>query len=155
MNYSYTEKFTMVPKAMANSAYLNGIFEIGPNEEVGSQELAQYDAILYYAQDTPDRLPVIYRLLLSLDDSIEHNKLSVSYNREIGVVFVAAAQGKRLLIANSYRASDFTTAFYYISLVTQQVMFNPNVTLVRLLDEVGPEDEALLNSYYKGIEYIK
>ncbi len=154
MNYSFTEKFTLVPKQMANAGYLNGIFDITQNESIGSLELEQYGAVLHFAAEKQDSTPLIYHLLQHLKEIKEHNKLSVSYNKENGVIFVAAAQGEKLLLANSYKAADFTTALYYITLVAQQVMFNPQLTMVNIYGKIGAGNEDLLNTYYKGIEYF-
>ncbi len=139
---------------MADAGYLNEIFNIAQNESIGNLELEQYNAVLYFAAEESDATPLIYHLLQQLQQTKEHNKLCVSYNKKVGIVYVAAAQGDKLLLANSYKAADFTTALYFIMLATQQVMFNPHLTQVNVYGNIEPEDEALLNTYYKGIQKI-
>ena len=155
MNYFLTEKFTSAPKQMAKPEYLTEIFELDSNESIGTCELPQYNAMLYFAETAAKQTPLIYVLLEQLGKIKEHNKLAVSYSKEKERVYITAAQGDMLLLANSYKVTDFTTAFYYISLVTQQAMFNPHLTQINVLGELAKYEKILLNTYYKGIEYCQ
>ena len=151
--------FTLVPShffdpATAREA-LCEVAQLKDGDAVEYVEIPQYDAVLVYAQDgdsaVSDR-PEIFRILTRLPDCPEYNKILCS--QLDGRLYLAVAQGKNLLLANSFPARDFTTAEYYIFLALKQLQLNPEVSTICMRSLVGPEEEMSLYRYFKSVEQI-
>ena len=69
-----------------------------------------------------------------------------------GRLYLAIAQGKSLLLANTYEAPDFTSAEYYIFLAMRSLQLNPEVSTICLASPVSPEEEMSLYRYFKTVE---
>ena len=97
-------------------------------------------------------MPEIYRLLTRLPDCPEYNKILCSRNGD--KLLLAVAQGKNLLLANSFPAQDFTTAEYYIFLSLNSLQLNPEISTICWLSRLDAEDEMALYRYFKAVEYL-
>ena len=151
--------FTLVPShffdpATAREA-LSEVAQLKDGDAVGYIEIPQYDAVLVYAQDgdsaVSDR-PEIYRILMRLPACPEYNKILCS--QQDGRLYLAVAQGKNLLLANSFPARDFTTAEYYIFLALNSLQLNPEISTVCWLTPLDAEDEMSLYRYFKAVERL-
>ena len=67
---------------------------------------------------------------------------------------LAIAQGKSLLLANTYDAVDFTTAEYFIFLAMKKLQLNPEVTTITFRTPLDTEDELSLYRYFKAVEQV-
>ena len=151
--------FTLVPShffdpATAREA-LSEVAQIKDGDAVKYLEIPQYDAVLVYAKDgdsaVSDR-PEIYRILTRLPACTEYNKILCS--QQDGRLYLAVAQGKNLLLANSFPARDFTTAEYYLFLALNSLQLNPEISTVCFLTPLDAEDEMSLYRYFKAVERL-
>jgi hypothetical protein len=71
-----------------------------------------------------------------------------------GVLYLVIAQGKSLLLCNSYMAPDFTTAEYFIFLAMKKLQLNPEVSSICFRTPLTDEDEMSLYRYFKSVDQI-
>ena len=149
--------FTLVPShffdpGTARQA-LSDVAELKEDDVVAHLELPQYDAVLVYTVDgdsvVVDGVPEIGRLLMQLPDCPEYNKILCS--RIDDRLFLAIAQGKNLLLANSFPVQDFTTAEYYIFLSLKSLQLNPEISTICWRSPLDAEDEMSLYRYFKAV----
>ena len=149
--------FTLVPShffdpASAREA-LAEVADLKEGQVVASLDIPQYDAVLVYAQDgdsvVVDGVPEIGRLLMQLPEIPEYNKILCS--RIDDRLFLAIAQGKNLLLANSFPVQDFTTAEYYIFLSLKSLQLNPEISTICWRSPLDAEDEMSLYRYFKAV----
>lgn len=149
--------FTLVPvnffkPATAREA-LAGVAQINDGDSVAHKSIPGYNAVLIYTvsggSDVP---PEIFFILQELPSCSEYNKLLCSWKD--GELSLAIAQGRSLLLANSYKAPDFTTAQYYILLAMKSLQLNPEVTTIRFRHALAPGDEMSLYRYFKAVESL-
>ena len=150
--------FTLVPSNFFDPAAerqtLAEVFELSGEAEVRHIDIPQYDAVLIYATDGDSGVlyPEIYNILADLPKCPEYNKILCSL--QDGTLNIGIAQGKTLLLANWYKAPDFTTAEYYIFLALKSLQLNPEVSTICWRTPLDPEDEMSLYRYFKAIEQI-
>lgn len=150
--------FTLVPSDFFNPTTASKtLAEVaGGNEgtEAGHIEIPQYNAVLIYEKDADcvDSLPEIYHILNSLQDCQEYNKILCSWKD--GILYLAIAQGKTLLLCNWYPAKDFSTAEYFIFFAMKSLQLNPEVSTICWRTSIGPEEEMSLYRYFKAVEKI-
>lgn len=97
-------------------------------------------------------LPEMYFMLQQLPSMTEYNKILASYMD--GVLYLVIAQGKSLLLCNSYQAPDFTTAEYFIFLAMKKLQLNPEVSTICFRTPLTEEDEMSLYRYFKSVDQI-
>ena len=147
--------FTLVPanffRPEAAREALAEVARLEEGERVAFAEIPAYSAVLVYSvSGSAAAPPEILCVLQELPACPEYNKLLCSWKD--GVLYLAIAQGKSLLLANSYRAQDFTTAQYYIFLAMKSLQLNPEVTTIRFRHSLSPEQEMALYRYFKAVE---
>ena len=64
------------------------------------------------------------------------------------------AQGKTLLLANVYKAVDFTTAEYFLFLALKTLQLNPEVSTISWRTPLSSEEEMSLYRYFKAVEVL-
>ena len=152
--------FTLVPShyfdpATAREARAE-VADLKEEDVVEHLDLPQYDAVLVYTTDgdsvVVDGTPEIYKLLMQLPECPEYNKILCSLSDDR--LHLAVAQGKNLLLANSFPARDFTTAEYYIFLALNSLQLNPEISTVCWLTPLDAEDEMSLYRYFKAVERL-
>ena len=97
-------------------------------------------------------LPEMYFMLTQLGELTEYNKVLASYMD--GVLYLVIAQGKSLMLCNSYQAPDFTTAQYFIFLAMKKLQLNPEVSTITFRTRLDDEDEMSLYRYFKSVDHI-
>ncbi len=97
-------------------------------------------------------LPEMYFMLQQLPSMTEYNKILASYMD--GVLYLVIAQGRSLLLCNSYQAPDFTTAEYFIFLAMKKLQLNPEVSSICFRTPLTEEDEMSLYRYFKSVDQI-
>lgn len=165
-----TPKCTLVPADFYNPESaresLGKVVRLEAADEVKAVEIARYGAVLLYAagagtgtlinEDSvsgeEEPLPEMFFILRDLQNCSEYNKILCSWHE--GHLYMAIAQGKTLLLANVYEASDFTTAEYYIFLAVKSLQINPEVSSICWRSPIGSEDELSLYRYFKAVEKI-
>ena len=151
--------FTLVPSGFFNPATareaLAEVVVLKGSDEVKHIEIPQYGAVLIYATDGDSPVcepPEIYGILQNLQNCPEYNKILCSLTG--GRLYIAIAQGRTLLLANSYPAANFTTAEYYIFLAMKSLQLNPEVTTICWRTELSGEDEMSLYRYFKAVDRV-
>lgn len=152
-----TPKCTLVPSNFfdAGSAReaLAAVVELDEDDEVKSVEVPQYGAYLIYVSGKGcETLPEMFFLLKDLPSCKEYNKILCSHAD--GWLHIAIAQGGSLLLANSYRAPDFTTAEYFIFLAVKSLQINPEISTIYFRTPLGAEDEISLYKYFKSVDTL-
>ena len=150
-------KCTLVPSNFYDEncagEYLAQVVDTAPGEQVCSSFLPDYNAYLVWATSAPeDEKPEMLGILQNLRKCPDYNKILCSWNgKELSL---AIAQGKSLLLANTYQAKDFTTAEYWIFLAMRSLQLNPEISTICLRSPVSAEDEMSLYRYFKAVEIL-
>ena len=97
-------------------------------------------------------LPELYWLLESVPLCTEYNRILASYRD--GYLHLVISQGKSLLLANVYKAMDFTTAEYFIFLAIKTLQLNPEVSTIRWRTPLTDAEEMSLYRYFASVESI-
>lgn len=163
-----TPVFTLVPAPLfqkeSQKEILSQVHHIEDMDEVMNIEIPEHDAVLVYAipnaissrifkfQKKAKYTPMIYKMIRSVSSCTDHNKVFVHLSK--GHIHIVAAEGDKLLLANSYKANDFITAQYYIFLVIKEVMFNPEFTTVQVFGALEKSQLKSLSKYFKGVTII-
>ena len=145
--------FTLVPvnffdPASAREA-LAAVAQTKDGESVAYRQIPGYGAVLIYSGEA-SAPPEIFSVLLDLPSCPEYNKLMCSWDG--GELSLAIAQGRSLLLANSFAAPDFVTAQYYILLAMKSLQLNPEVTTIRFRTPLTADQEMALYRYFKAVE---
>ncbi|MBR4826648.1 MAG: DUF3822 family protein [Bacteroidales bacterium] len=149
--------FTLVPVNFFDpSCARQALLEVAPladTDKVSYKQIPRYSAVLVYnipgREDTP---PGIFDLLQRLHTCSEYNKVLCTW--QDGMLSIAIAQGKSLLLANEYKAPDFTTAQYFIFLAMKSLQLNPEVTTISFTHPLGAEEEMALYRCFKAVEVL-
>lgn len=153
-----TPKFTLVPSQFFDPAsardVLGEVVTLEGQDEVRFVEIEQYQAVLVYSgiSGEVDTLPEMFCILRDLSRCGEYNKVLCTWMD--GLLFIAIAQGHNLLLANAYKAADFTTAQYYIFLALKSLQLNPEVTTICWRTPIGTDEEMSLYRYFKSVEQL-
>lgn len=150
--------FTLVPSNFFNPEKereaLEGVAQLEKDCAVKHIDIPQYDAVLVYSvdEDSVVSAPEIARILYRLPDCPSYNKIlcSISGDR----LHIGIAQGKSLLLANSFSIQDFTTAEYYIFLAVKSLQINPEVSTICWASDLDPSQEMSLYRYFKSVVKI-
>ena len=97
-------------------------------------------------------LPEMYYILKTLPSLEEYNKIVASYMD--GMLYLAIAQGKTLMLCNVYPASDFTTAQYFIFLAMKKLQLNPEMSTICFRTPLDHEQQMSLYRYFKSVENL-
>lgn len=147
--------FTLVPTNFFNPdkecEALAGVARLGEDCAVRHIDIPQYDAVLVYSVDGDSVVsaPEIAGILDKLPDCPAYNKILCSLRD--GRLTIAIAQGKSLLLANSFAAPDFTTAEYYIFLAVKSLQINPEVSTICWTTALDKSEEMSLYRYFKSV----
>ena len=132
-----THKYTLVPEQFFNPedarSLLKEVVRLGENDVVDYVPVPQFGAVLIYSNTIGESLskvssetvldvdggssnilPEIFFILNDLQSCPDYNKIVATYKD--GYLHLAIAQGRSLLLANSYKAVDFNTAEYFLFL---------------------------------------
>lgn len=153
-----TPKCTLVPSnffsAETAREKLGAVVSLEEDDEVEFIEMPQFGAhLIYVSGKGSEALPEMFYLLESLKSCKEYNKIVCSIRE--GWLFLAIAQGGSLMLANSYKAPDFTTAEYYIFLAVKSLQLNPEISTIYFRSPLGEEDEISLYKYFKSVDTLQ
>lgn len=147
--------FTLVPtqffEPLRQRAALAEVAQLSEDATVKHIEISQYNTVLVYEvdEDSVISIPEMASILQRLPECNEYNKILCSVKS--GHLFIAIAQGKTLLLANSFKAQDFTTAQYYIFLAVKSLQLNPELSTICFLHDLSSEEEMSLYRYFKSV----
>ena len=171
----FTPKVTLVPEQFYSietaSRLLSDVVALGNDESVESIPVPEYSAVLLFSNNIGETLtrvvsetvvradgskakpmPVMYYMLKALGTLSDYNKIVAAYMD--GVLYLALAQGSTLLLCNSYKAPDFTTAQYFIFLAMKKLQLNPEMSSITFMTQLDYEQEMSLYRYFRSVEHI-
>ena len=171
----FTPKVTLVPANFYSPEnareMLAEVVDLSEDDVVESVEIPHLASVLVYSNAIGETLskvisqtvlktdgskarilPEMYFMLRQLGDLQEYNKILASYMD--GVLCLVIAQGKSLLLCNTFQAQDFTTAQYFIFLALKKLQLNPEVSTITFRTHLDEEDEMSLYRYFKSVEQI-
>lgn len=170
-----TPKVALVPLPFfdesAARASLEDTVILGEDDEVRHIALPEYSAELVYSLSigemlsrtisqtvvgsdgrAPEVLPEMYYILKDLRKVDEYNRIVASYAS--GYLHLGISQGRNLLLANVFRAADFTTAEYFLFLALRKLQLNPEVSSVCFRTPLSESEEMSLYRYFKSVERL-
>lgn len=149
-------KYTLVPASFFNEGdsrnILSQVVQLEESDKAEYQELPEFQAVLVYAPTPSGDSPVVLDMLLAVSSINEYNKVLACYDDSCVTVVIAA--GSKLLLANSYPASDHVTGEYFIFAAMKQFQINPEVTTVYLYGDAPFEMKNDMFCYCKGVEKL-
>ena len=171
----FTHKFTLVPAGFHDPEKARDMLEevvaLDEDDVVESVQIPQLAAVLVYSVSAAGNLPKVvaetvlmkdgskakplpevFYMLEQLPELPEYNKIMASYMD--GYVHIVISQGKSLLLCNSYRAVDFTTAEYFIFLAMKKLQLNPEVSSISFRTPLSEEQELSLYRYFRSVEHL-
>ena len=171
----FSPKCSLVPVQFHHPMHirtaLSDVADISDTDVVESIEVPEFAAVLVYSNTIGETLskvisettvrtdgtrirplPELYFMLKQLSELKEYNKILASYMD--GHLYLTIAQGKSLLLCNSFTASDFTTAEYFIFLALKKLQLNPEVTTICFRTPLTEDQEMSLYRYFKSVEQI-
>ncbi len=171
----FTPKFALIPAHFHHPLHirrnLSEVVDLAEADSVDSVEIPELAAVLLYSNSIGETLskvisetalrqdgtkaeplPEMYFMLKKLSSLPDYNKIMASYID--GYLYLVIAQGKSLLLCNSYKAQDFTTAEYFIFLAMKKLQLNPEVSTISFRTELSEEEEMSLYRYFKNVEQI-
>ena len=171
----FTPKCVLVPQQFhlpENSRnMLAEVVHLSDEEPVDYVEIPQYAAVLLYSNplhatlpkvisetvrcfdgSKSQPLPEMYYMLDQLSSLQEYNKILASYMD--GCLYLVIAQGRTLLLCNTYQAPDFTTAEYFIFLAMRKLQLNPEVSTIFFRTPLNEDQEMSLYRYFKNVESL-
>ena len=171
----FTPKFLLVPSQFyqkeAAAEMLSEVSSLEPDDDVLTVEIPELDSVLVYSDMVGEALarvvsetvihsdgtkaralPEIYYMLKSLPSLEEYNKILASYMD--GVLYLVVAQGRTLMLCNSFNAQDFTTAQYFIFMVLKRLQLNPEMSTITFRTPLDMEQEMSLYRYFNKVDHI-
>lgn len=171
----FTHKFALVPAGFYSDEkareLLAEVVTLDDDDVVESVQVPQFAAVMVYSVAAGGALPKVmaetvmckdnskgkplpeaYYMLAQLQEIQEYNKIMASYMD--GYVHIVISQGKSLLLCNSYRATDFTTAEYFIFLAMKKLQLNPEVSSICFRTPLTEEQELSLYRYFRNVEHL-
>ncbi len=148
----FTPKFTLVPSRFYNvdKAWeaLSEVVNLDFGDRVEAVEVPEFDAVLLYS----GQVGGVCNMLKNLHALQDYNKIVAAYSD--GFLYLVIAQGRSLLLCNSFQAPDFTTAEYFIFMAMKKLQLNPEVSTISFCTELSEEQEMSLYRYFKNVEQI-
>ena len=148
-------KYTLIPEEFFSEQtaeeMLSGVVILEKGDSVKSLELPCYKAVLLYAGKEEDAR-LLGEMLAAASSLPQYNKVVVHLGPDVVDIVVAA--GERLLLCNSYPASDSVTAQYFIFSAVRQFQINPEVTTVHFYGEAGGDIKGDLFRHFASVEAI-
>ena len=169
----FTPKCSLVPAQFHNPSAARSALEdvayIAESDQVDYVEVPEFAAVLIYSNSIGETLskmisettlrtdgtrarplPELYYMLRQIPSLSEYNKILASYMD--GYLYLTVAQGKSLLLCNSFQAPDFTSAEYFIFMALKKLQLNPEVTTICFRTPLTEEQEMSLYRYFKSVE---
>ena len=171
----FTPKCTLVPAQFYSPeiarVLLSEVASVSEDDSVSAVEVPSLSAVLVFSNSIGETLskvisetvlrvdgtkalplPEQYFMLGQLASMTEYNKILASYMD--GCLHLVVAQGKTLLLCNSFQAVDFTTALYFIFMALKKFQMNPEMSAVAFRTPLTDEQEMLLYRYFKSVDKL-
>ena len=171
----FTPKFALVPNGFhapeISRQMLSEVVVLDESDQVDHVEVPQFGAVLLYSLSLGGTLPKVvsetvmrtdgskgwmlpepYYMLSAMSDVHDYNKIVAAYMD--GWLYLAIAQGKTLMLCNSFQAPDFTTAEYFVFLAMKKLQLNPEMSSIYFRTHLTEEQEMSLYRYFRSVEHI-
>ncbi len=171
----FTPKCALIPSHFHHPLHirknLSEVVDLSESDSVDFVEIPEHAAVLLYSNSIGETLskvisetvlridgsktlplPEFYYMLRQLSELQDYNKIMASYRD--GFLYLVIAQGKSLLLCNSFQAPDFTTAEYFIFLAMKKLQLNPEVSTISFRTELSDDQEMSLYRYFKNVEHV-
>ncbi len=171
----FTPKCALIPAHFHHPLHVRNnlaeVVDLAESDSVDSIEVPEHAAVMLYSNSIGETLsrvmsetvlridggktaplPELYYMLKDLSGLQDYNKIMASYAD--GYLYLVIAQGKSLLLCNSFKAQDFTTAEYFIFLAMKKLQLNPEVSTISFRTGLDEEQEMSLYRYFKNVEQI-
>ncbi|MBQ8421787.1 MAG: DUF3822 family protein [Bacteroidales bacterium] len=171
----FTPKCTLVPEHFhcpeSSRALLSEVVDVNEGDPVDYVPVPQHAAVLVFSNaigetlskvisetvlktdGTKSRpLPELYYMLECLPMLQDYNRILASYMD--GHLYLVIAQGRSLLLCNTYKAPDFTTAQYFIFLAMKKLQLNPEMSTICFRTPLETEQEMSLYRYFRNVEQL-
>lgn len=171
----FTPKVSLVPEQFhdvaADGQMLSNVADVADGDAVNSIPVPDFAAVLLYSNNIGETLskvvsetvmdkagnksrplPEIYYMLKTVLDLPDYNKILASYMD--GTLYLVIVQGRSLLLCNSFKAPDFTTAEYFIFLALKRLQLNPEVSTIAFRTPLSEEEEMSLYRYFRNVDQI-
>lgn len=170
-----TPKVALVPEQFFDPTDMRqplaDVVKLGGSDQVEFIRMPEYGAVLLFSNNIGETLsrtiaqtvftsdgyqarilPEMYYMLESLKECSDYNKIIASYADSC--LHLAVAQGRSLLLANTFKAPDFTTAEYFIFSTLKKLQLNPEISTISFRTPIAGEQEMSLYRYFKAVESI-
>ena len=171
----FTPYCTLVPQNFyrpeSAKSHLQEVSRLPEGAVVESVQVPEFGAVLVYSNSIggtlhkviaesvlmPDGnkakpLPEMYYMLSDVLNISDYNRILASYMD--GILHLVIAQGKTLLLCNTFKAPDFTTAEYFIFMVMKKLQLNPEMSSITFRTPLNEEQEMSLYRYFKSVDTI-
>ena len=171
----FTPKCALVPAQFHNPsaarAALEDVTYLSDSDPVDSVAVPEFAAVMIYSNAIGETLskvisettlrtdgtkaaplPELYFMLKQIPALTDYNKILASYMD--GYLYLVVAQGKSLLLCNSFQAPDFTSAEYFIFMSLKKLQLNPEVTTICFRSPLSDDQEMSLYRYFKSVEQL-
>lgn len=171
----FTDKVALFPQPFFSAErarqMLSGAARIGDTDIVEYVPVPEFGAVMVYSNSIGESLskvisgsvlrtdgyksavfPELLFMLKALPSVGEYNKILASYAD--GRLYLVMAQGKSLLLCNSFEAADFTTAEYFIFMAMRKLQLNPEVSSVYFRTPLTETRRMSLYRYFTSVEEI-
>ena len=148
-------KYTLVPKEFFSEEVAAGLLSatvlLDEKDSVKNMELPSYEAVLVYTgKDSRARI---------IADIVEVSSRIDKYNKVVvhlgnGFVDIALAEGKKLLLVNSFPAADDVTVQYFIFAALRNFQISPEVTSIYFRGMASESIKEDLFRYFNSVESI-
>ena len=168
----FTPKFALVPLqfyAPENKRELLAeVVAVGNDEFVDDVEIPELASVLIYSNNVGETLsrvisetvlttegaktrplPAVYQMLRKMGQLTDYNRILAAYMD--GHLYLVIAQGKTLLLCNSFKAPDFTTAQYFIFMAMKKLQLNPEMSTISFMTPLDAEQEMSLYRYFRSV----
>ncbi|MDD4639021.1 MAG: DUF3822 family protein, partial [Bacteroidales bacterium] len=164
-----TFKYALIPKHLYKAGeelgQLGKLHKLDDLEEIDVVEIPGKDIVVLFAvnstfinllktkQPSFSIFPSIYTPLLSLPTLYDYNKVYFNYSK--GQLHLIIYEGVSLIYCNSFPATYFNTALYFLFLALKQTQFNPEQTTVFVSGNIPDTDILQLSKYFSKIKYFR
>ena len=144
---------TLVPSSFYDEScareYLAQVVDINADTQVCVEFLPQFDSYFIYAGPDEPALLGVLRTLMSIPD---YNKVLCDWDGK--TLSLAIAQGRSLMLSNTYKAEDFVTVMYYVLMVMKSLQLNPELSTLCFLGSLCSEHQIALYHYFKAVRLL-
>ncbi|MGN1210690.1 MAG: DUF3822 family protein [Candidatus Cryptobacteroides sp.] len=171
----FTPKVTLVPADFHSSLnardMLSSVTDIAPEDKVEELPVPWLGAVMVYSLNVGENLsgavsgmlmstggikakpyPEAYYMLRDAAMLDTYNKILCSWCD--GILYLVIAQGRTLMLYNSYSAPDFTSAEYFIFNALKKLQLNPEMSPIYFRTPLKYEEEMSLYRYFRSVEQI-